>query len=143
MYINDGLMGFSDDLLHWESVENPNRWPGGECALAITEYRKDNEDDIILFTGGHHTGHFYAHGEVLFSKKDVMKPIEWLPRPILAADSKFPYEAGYSADGKTPVSHWRDTVFFTGITLFKGKWMAYYGGSEYYTCLATAPAEDL
>jgi predicted GH43/DUF377 family glycosyl hydrolase len=25
------------------------------------------------------------------------------------------------------------------MTVFNGKWHAYYGGSEYYTCLATAP----
>ena len=138
MYINDGLMGYSDDLIHWESVEIKNEWPGGECAVAICDHRPNHPDDIILFTGGHHTGHFYAKGEVLFSKRDVTKPLEWLPRPILWAEPKYPYEDGYSTDGKTPISHWRDTVFFTGITLHEGKWRVYYGGSEYYTCLATA-----
>jgi predicted GH43/DUF377 family glycosyl hydrolase len=139
MYINDGLIGFSDDLLHWESVENPNSWPGGECSAAITDYHKDDPDSILLMTGGHHTGHFYAAGEVHFSKKDVTKPLEWLPRPVLTAEEKYPFEAGLSADGKQPVSHWRDTVFFTGITLHQDKWWVYYGGSEYYTCLAVAP----
>ena len=38
-----------------------------------------------------------------------------------------------------PISHWRDTVFFCGMTLVDDTWYCYYGGSEYYTCLATAP----
>jgi predicted GH43/DUF377 family glycosyl hydrolase len=29
--------------------------------------------------------------------------------------------------------------FFNGLTRHAGKWWAYYGGSEVYTCLATAP----
>jgi predicted GH43/DUF377 family glycosyl hydrolase len=139
MYINNGLMGFSDDLIHWESAENPHSWPGGECSVALTDYRKNDGDSILLMTGGPHTGHFYAAGEVLFNKADVMKPLEWLPRPILCAEEKYPWEAGFSADGGKPVSYWRDTVFFTGITFHDDKWLVYYGGSEYYTCLATAP----
>lgn len=139
MYINNGLMGFSDDLIHWESIENPYSWPGGECSVALTDYRKEDDGSILLMTGGHHTGHFYAAGEVLFSKADVSKPVEWLPRPVLYAEDKYPWEAGLSAYSGKPVSYWRDTVFFTGITLHEDKWHVYYGGSEYYTCLATAP----
>lgn len=139
MYINDGLMAFSDDLLHWESIENPNSWPGGEGCLAMTDYMKADPLSVLLFTGGHHTGHFYAVGEVHFSKNDVMKPLDWLPRPILTADENIPWEAGFSVNGKHHVSYWRDTIFFTGITLNENRWLMYYGGSEYYTCLATAP----
>ncbi|MHB1769278.1 MAG: hypothetical protein ACYCUV_15675 [Phycisphaerae bacterium] len=36
------------------------------------------------------------------------------------------------------VSSFDDTIFFTGLTRHNGKWWMYYGGSEYYTCLATA-----
>jgi hypothetical protein len=28
------------------------------------------------------------------------------------------------------------------MTVFRNKWYAYYGGSEYYTCLATAPTHE-
>ena len=103
-------------------------------------------EDILLFTGGHHTGHFYAIGEVLFSKQNPGMPVEWLPRPVLYVEEQYPWENGMStAEDRTafderpvPVSYWRDTVFFTGMTLHGGRWWMYYGGSEYYTCLATA-----
>jgi predicted GH43/DUF377 family glycosyl hydrolase len=140
MYINDGLIAYSDDLLHWESKELSAVWPGGECAVAMANYHPTNKDHIVLFTGGNHTGHFYAKGEVLFSMRDPETPLEWLPRPVLAADAKIPYEDGYSAEPPhRPVSYWRDTVFMCGMTVFGDQWYAYYGGSEYYTCLATAP----
>jgi predicted GH43/DUF377 family glycosyl hydrolase len=139
MYINDGLMGLSDDLIHWESVELEESWPGGEGCFALTNYNPQHTDDIILFTGGHHTGHFYAVGEILFNKRDPGKPIEWLPRPVLTADENIPWENGLSAEPPhKPVSYWRDTIFFTGMTLYNGEWRAYYGGSEFYTCLASS-----
>jgi predicted GH43/DUF377 family glycosyl hydrolase len=141
MYINDGLVGLSDDMLHWESVETKADFPGGEGCLALADYDRNNPDAILLFTGGHHTGHFYAVGEVLFNKKDPLTPIEWLPRPVITAEDKYPFECGYSADGEHKISHWRDTIFFTGMTEHNGKYMFYYGGSEYYTCLAIADAK--
>jgi len=141
MYINDRLIAYSDDLLHWESKELEAVWPGGECAVAFAHYNPDYPDALMLMTGGNHTGHFYAKGEVLFSLKEPEKPLEWLPRPVLAADASIPYEDGYAAEPPhQPISSWRDTVFVCGMTVFNGKWYAYYGGSEYYTCLATAPA---
>lgn len=136
MYLNNFLIAYSEDMIHWTSKLSKYRWPGGEGCFALTNHRGD---DVVLFTGGHHSGHFYAIGEVLFSRKDVSKPISWLERPILKADQR-PYENGY--DYKNPsvlVSNWRDTVFFTGMTRKDNRWMMYYGGSEYYTCLATAP----
>ena len=99
----------------------------------------DNPDNVILFTGGANAGRHYAAGEVLFNKKDLKTPIEWLPRPILATEPQYPWENCWLIDGKTPSSGWYDTVFFTHLTLHNGTWYAYYGGSEYYTCLATAP----
>jgi predicted GH43/DUF377 family glycosyl hydrolase len=140
MYINDGLIAYSDDLLSWESRDLESVWPGGECAVAVAHYRPDSADRLVLFTGGNHTGHFYAKGEVLFSLEDPERPLDWLLRPVLTADPRFPYEDGYAAEPPHElVSHWRDTVFVCGMTRFKGRWHAYYGGSEYYTCLATAP----
>ena len=139
MHINDGLMAYSDDLFHWKSKEIEHRWPGGEGCFAVADHDPARPDDVVLFTGGHHTGHFYAIGEVLFSKSDPEKPLEYLPRPALAADPTFPYEDGFSAEGpKRFVSSFADTIFFTGMTLHDGQWWVYYGGSEYYTCLATA-----
>jgi predicted GH43/DUF377 family glycosyl hydrolase len=142
MYIDDGLIAYSDDLLHWESKENPNPMPGGECCFALGEYDAENPDNIILFTGGAHTGHFYAVGEMLISKSDVTKPIRYLPRSPLFAEVKYPYENGFTAEvPHKPISSFADCIFFNGLTRHNGKWWVYYGGSEYYTCLATAPAQ--
>jgi predicted GH43/DUF377 family glycosyl hydrolase len=141
MYINDGLIAYSDDLLHWESHDATEHWPGGEGCLALTHYSKDRPDDIVLFTGGNHTGHFYAIGEVLFSSKDPERPLSWLPRPVLKAEGTYPWESGLSAEPPhAPISTFRDCIFFNALTLYRGTWWLYYGGSEYYTCLATAPA---
>lgn len=142
MYLNEGWMAYSDDLLHWESEQIPaaERWPGGEGCKAITGIPGAEPERIVLFTGGHHSGHFYAIGEVLLSADAPTKPLAWLPRPILCADPQIPWENGLSVDPPhAPVSFFRDTVFFTGLTLHAGQWWLYYGGSEYYTCLATAP----
>ncbi len=117
MYINDRLIAYSEDLLHWESHELDAVWPGGECSVAIAHYDPKHADHLILFTGGNHTGHFYAEGEVLFSLKDAEHPLEWLPRPILAADASIPYEDGYAAEPPhQPISSWRDTIFICGMT---------------------------
>jgi predicted GH43/DUF377 family glycosyl hydrolase len=143
MYINDGLMAYSDDLVHWEAGEIEQRWPGGEGAFAIAGHDASRPDDLVLFTGGHHTGHFYGMGEVLFSQANPEKPLAWLPRPVLAAEKRFSYEDGFSAEAPHRfISCWADTVFFTGMTRYREQWMVYYGGSEYYTCLATAPAHN-
>ena len=139
MYVNDFLIGYSPDLLHWESHENPERWPGGEGCFALADYRPEDPAAILLFTGGHHSGHFYAVGEVRFSKADPAQPLEWLPRPILTADPRVPFESGYSAtEPERRVSHYRDCIFFNGLTRRDDHWLIAYGGSEYYTCLASA-----
>ena len=75
-----------------------------------------------------------------FSKRDPESPLAWLPRPVLHAESRYPHESGCSAsDPAQKVSPYRDCIFFNGLTRHDGRWWIYYGGSEYYTCLATAP----
>ena len=143
MYINDGLVAYSTDLVHWESEPIAERWPGGEGCVAITDYNPASPEDIVLFTGGHHTGHFYAIGEVLFHRSRPTQPRAWLPRPALQADSQFPWEDGRQAQPPhAPISSYRDCIFVNGLTQFAGRWWLYYGGSEYYTCLATAPVHQ-
>lgn len=145
MYINDGLMAYSDDLINWESKEvaEENRFPGGEGCVALADYDPENPDNIILFTGGNHTGNFYAVGEVLFNKNNPEKPLSYLPRPMLSANPNIPWENGFAADGSGEmVSAFSDCIFFNALTRHDGKWWMYYGGSEYYTCLATAPVEQ-
>lgn len=140
MYLDDGIIAYSTDLLHWQSEDNPNKLPGGECCFALADYDTEHPDNIILFTGGAHTGHFYAIGEILISKKDVRKAVKWLPRSPLFAETKYPYENGFDARSPhSPISSFADCVFFTGLTRHHDIWWVYYGGSEYYTCLATAP----
>lgn len=141
MYINDGLIAYSTDMAHWESRENPHHWPGGECCFALADYNPARPDDIILFTGGAHTGHFYAVGEVLLSKADPEKPIQWLPRSPLFPELRYPFENGFTAtEPHKLISSFSDCIFFNGLTKHLGKWWLYYGGSEYYTNLATSPA---
>jgi predicted GH43/DUF377 family glycosyl hydrolase len=141
MYINDRLIAYSTDMLHWESRENPNHWPGGEGCFALADHNPQRPDDIILFTGGAHTGHFYAAGEVLLSKADPEKPRAWLPRSPLFAEPKYAYEHGFTAEAPhKPISSFADCIFFNGLTRYRGRWWLYYGGSEYYTCLATSRA---
>jgi predicted GH43/DUF377 family glycosyl hydrolase len=139
MYINDGLMAYSDDMIHWTSKEIAHSWPGGEGCFALADHDPAHPDRIILFTGGNHTGHFYAAGQVLFSKTAPDKPLEYLPRPFLAAETSIPWENGFSVQNpKKSISSFADCIFFNGLTTYNGKWWLYYGGSEYYTCLATA-----
>ena len=127
-------------MIHWVTGKKPLRYPGDECCFALTNYSPGHPNRIVLFTGGNFTGYFYAIGEVLFSKKNPAKPLAFLPAPVLKANPKIPYENGFSAtDPAKAISSYDDTIFFTGLTRHKGKWWMYYGGSEYYTCLATAP----
>ena len=89
MYINGHIIGRSKDLLHWESTPLETPGPGG--VLRPADYSNDPED-ILLFTGGHHSSHFYAIGEVQFSKRDPESPLTWLPRPVLHAELCYPHE---------------------------------------------------
>jgi predicted GH43/DUF377 family glycosyl hydrolase len=140
MYLNDGLMAVSDDLIHWRSREIADPWPGGENCFALVDWDARYSNRVLVFTGGPHSGHFYAVGEVLVDRSAPDRAIEWLPRPVLAADPTIPWENGLSADPPhRPVSRMLDCIFFNGLTRHAGKWWAYYGGSEVYTCLATAP----
>jgi predicted GH43/DUF377 family glycosyl hydrolase len=119
MYLNGGIVAYSDDLIHWEPEKVDELWPGGEGCFALADYSKEHSDKILLFTGGHHTGHFYAIGEVLFAKDNAKKALEWLPRPILHAEPQYPWENGLSAEpDQRPISCWRDTIFFTGMCSF-------------------------
>ena len=140
MYLDNGLVAYSKDMIHWVTGKKPLRYPGDECCFALTNYSPGHPNRIVLFTGGNFTGYFYAIGEVLFSKKNPAKPLAFLPAPVLTANPKIPYENGFSAtDPAKAISSFDDTIFFTGLTRHKGQWWMYYGGSEYYTCLATAP----
>ena len=141
MYLDNGRMAYSQDMIHWKAANSTIHFPGGETCFALANYDKSHPNNIILFTGGNFTGNFYAIGEVLISKKNLTKVISYLPKPVLAANPNIPYEHGFSAtDPKKLVSTFSDCIFFTGLTRHAGKWWMYYGGSEYYTCLATAAA---
>ena len=140
MYLDYGLVAYSDDLVHWTSKKVANPWPGGENCVALADWNPKYPNNILLFTAGPHSGHFYGVGEVLLDRNDPERAIEWLPRPIFCAEAKYPWEDGKAAKSPhQPVSMFHDTIFFTGFTRHDGEWWMYYGGSEYYTCLATAP----
>ncbi len=141
MYINDGIIATSEDMIHWISEAGAHHWPGGEGCFAMADHNPERPDDIVLFTGGNHTGHFYAIGEVLLSKTDPTMPLDWLGAPALHAETTIPHENGRNAEPPhEPISSFADCIFFNGLTRYNGKWWLYYGGSEFYTCLATANA---
>jgi predicted GH43/DUF377 family glycosyl hydrolase len=78
---------------------------------------------------------------VLLSKTDPEKPLRWLPRPALFPEPKYPFEHGFTAtEPHKLISSFSDCIFFNGLTQYGGKWWLYYGGSEYYTCVATSTA---
>ena len=151
MYVNDGLVAYSSDLINWKSKKAVKTWPGGECCKAITDYSDTCLDNIVLITGGGNCGngsdngtewgqdHFYAIGEILLSKKNPENPIEILKRPVLYAEEKYPWEFGKSVEDPTKeISKFADCIFLNAVTRYNGKWWVYYGGSEVYTCLATS-----
>jgi predicted GH43/DUF377 family glycosyl hydrolase len=141
MYINNGIIAYSDDLLHWTSKKVAHPWPGGENCFALVDWSEKYPNRILVFTGGNHSGHFYAIGEVLLDRNDPEKALEWVPRPVFCAEANYPWEDG--KDARPPhehVSDWRDTTWFSALTRYHGLWWMYYAGSEVYTCLATAPA---
>lgn len=141
MYLNFGLIAYSDDLVNWRSRPIADPWPGGENCFALADWSPRHPDRILVFTGGPHSGHFYAVGEVLLDRNQPERALEWLPRPVLTADPALPWEHGQSAQPPHQrVSQFRDCIFFNGLTRWQNQWMLYYGGSEFYTCLATAPA---
>ncbi len=141
MYLDNGLMAYSKNMRHWVTRRRRLHYPGGEVCFALGNYSRRHRQRIVLFTGGHFTGHYYAIGEVLFSARNPAKPRAYLPAPVVTANPQIPYENGFSAtDPVRAVSSFDDTIFFTGLTRHAGKWWMYYGGSEYYTCLATAKA---
>ncbi|MGC9260098.1 MAG: hypothetical protein ACP5I8_08490 [Phycisphaerae bacterium] len=141
MYLDYGLVAYSTDLVHWVTRKQPAIYPGGEVCFALGNYSRRHKNRIVLFTGGDFTGYCYAIGEVLFSKRNPAKPLAYLPAPVLTASPNIPYENGFSATNPHKlISYFNDITFFTGLTRHNGKWWMYYGGSEYYTCLATALA---
>jgi predicted GH43/DUF377 family glycosyl hydrolase len=143
MYLNHGLIAYSDDLLHWESRDVETPWPGGEHCFALADWDERFADRVLLFTGGPHSGHFYAVGEVLVDRDQPDRALEWLPRPVLAADPAIPWEDGRGAHPPhNRVSNMLDCIFFSGLTQYAGRWWMYYGGSEVYTCLATAEGDQ-
>ena len=110
--------------------------------FALADWSAEYRDLILVFTGGPHSGHFYAVGEVLVDRARPDRAIEWLPRPIFHADPAYPWEDGRSAHPPhNRVSRMLDCVFFNGLTRHNDRWWVYYGGSEVYTCLATAPSD--
>jgi len=141
MYINNGLIAYSDDLLHWTSKKVAHPWPGGENCFALADGSEKYPNRILVFTGGNHSGHFYAIGEVLLDRSDPEKALEWVPRPVFCAEAKYPWEDG--KDARPPherISSFRDTTWFSALTRYKGLWWMYYAGGEVYMGLATAPA---
>jgi predicted GH43/DUF377 family glycosyl hydrolase len=87
MYLDSNLLAYSDDLIHWTSKRVASPWPGGENCVALADWNPKYPNNILLFTAGPHSGHFYGVGEVLLDRSDPEKAIECLPRPIFCAET--------------------------------------------------------
>lgn len=136
MYMNEHI-AYSEDLLNWEikSLEGKpcQEWASGhqlETCIAITDYMVSN-DYILVFLAGGIEGHRYAITEAVYSRKNPEELLEVLEHPILYATEPYEVEGGY-----------RDVLFMESLTMHQGKWWLYYGASEKFIALATAPKQE-
>jgi len=133
MYMNEHI-AYSEDLLNWEikllKGKPCHEWAPGhqlETCIAITDYMASN-NYILVFLAGGIGEHRYAITEAVYSKKNPEELLEVLEYPVLNARESYEMEGDY-----------RDVLFMNSLTMHKGKWWLYYGASEKFIALATAP----
>ena len=136
MYMNEHI-AYSKDLLSWEikslkSKPCQERAPGHqlETCIAITDYMVCN-DYILVFLAGGIKGHRYAITEAVYSRKNPEELLEVLEYPVLYATEPYETEGDY-----------KDVLFMESLTMYQGKWWLYYGASEKFIALATAPKQE-
>jgi len=152
MYMGNSavLAATSDDLIHWVPLEDEK---GNWKSVMTTRSNKyfDNlivevgpqavltDKGIILFYNGvnnhgekanpDYPPGGYCGGEALFDRNDPTKLITRLDKPFIQPE--LPWEKnGLYKDG---------TTFIEGLVLFKNQWFLYYGASDHYVGVATAP----
>ncbi len=145
VYTNEQI-AFSEDFERWdveplEAAAFSGRY--NEVCVAVTDYQRPGEDDIVLFVAGSldrvpGAGDvFYAVGEALQSRRDPRKRLDVMPGAVLAAEH--PYERSGDRLSMMPEAS-KGCIFLDSVFRYDGKWWMYYGASDQYVALATAPA---
>jgi beta-1,2-mannosidase len=139
MYFGDTdlFMATSDDLIHWQSVEENGKLksvlkprPGyfdsrlvesGPYALVVDQGIQLIYNGMNLDSGGDTTlaKGAYCAGQALFSKEDPTKVIDRLETNFMKPDK--PYEITGQVN---------QVCFLEGLVPFKGKWFLYYGTAD-------------
>lgn len=140
MYCNE-FLARSEDFVSWEIERFEAQAFSGEfveVCVAVTDYDKPGQDDIVLFIAGDlnklhpEMDLFYAITEALYSRKDPKKLLDRLAAPLLVAEHA--YEK--SQDRLPFEKAAKGTLFLDSVLRIDGKWWLYYGAADQYMALA-------
>ncbi len=141
----------SDDLIHWTpvcdeqgrlvEVISPRE---GHFDSALSEVGPNpvltDKGIVLMYNGKNHkekgdpgVGDWaYAPGQVLLDPDAPWEVLDRLDQPFLKPDYEYEQGGQYAAG----------TVFAEGLVLFNGKWHLYYGCSDTYVGVASAPLRN-
>jgi predicted GH43/DUF377 family glycosyl hydrolase len=139
MYFGDTdlFIATSDDLIHWQPVEENGKWKSvlkpraGYFDSRLVEsgpYALVTEKGIVLLYNGMNLDEggdttlakgAYCAGQALFDKNDPTNVIDRLEKNFLMPDKD------YEITGQV-----NQVCFIEGLTPFKGKWFLYYGTAD-------------
>jgi predicted GH43/DUF377 family glycosyl hydrolase len=139
MYFGDTdlFIASSDDLLHWQAVEEGGKWKSvlkprrGFFDSRLVEsgpYALVSAEGIVLLYNGMNLDEggdptvakgAYCGGQVLFDKNDPTKVLDRLEKNFLMPDKD------YEMTGQV-----NQVCFIEGLVTFKGKWFLYYGTAD-------------
>jgi predicted GH43/DUF377 family glycosyl hydrolase len=139
MYFGDTdlFIAFSDDLIHWQPVEENGKWKSvlkpraGYFDSRLVEsgpYALATEKGIVLLYNGMNLDQggdstlakgAYCAGQVLFDRNDPTKVVDRLEKNFLMPDRN------YEITGQV-----NQVCFIEGLAPFKGKWFLYYGTAD-------------
>lgn len=142
LYANE-CVAYSRDFTQWEIVPlEASAFSGSlhEVCVALTDYNKPGEDDILLFFAGNFSkiqekDYFYAIGEALFSRENPEVRKDYLPNPVIHAE--LPFEKMSDRLAVVPESA-KGTLFLDSVICHNGIWYAYYGCSDQFVGVSVA-----
>lgn len=145
LYTNE-YIAYSEDFLHWDTKPfDAVGFTGSlnEVCVAITDYNKPGEDDILLFFAGNFSriqekDYFYAIGEALFSRQNPEIRKNYLVDPVIEAT--LPFEKVADRLACVPESK-KGTIFLDSVIRRDGKWYAYYGCADQFVGLSVCQGD--
>jgi beta-1,2-mannosidase len=152
MYFGDTdlFLATSDDLIHWQPVEENNKFKSilqprkGYFDSRLVEsgpYALLTEKGIVLIYNGMNIDEggdstiakgAYCAGQALFDKNDPTKLIDRLEKNFLRPDK--PYEMSGQIN---------QVCFIEGLVPFQGKWFLYFGTADSKIAVAISERTDL